>query len=521
VARGRDLFWSPLVAAALALLAVLVGLRGVDLPAQLYRVDLFHRAGLTLWDNHWYGGHWTLNYSVIFPPLAGLVGVGLTEVASATVAAWMFDRLAVGHFGKQARAGSLVFALGTLAQVAIGQLPFLLGEALALSACLMIARRRWAPAVALAFATPLASPLAGAFLALALVAWLAATWRDARPARALPLAAALGAAGLPAVALSALFPGQGLMPFPALDCVWLLVLFAAAGLVVPSRWRGLRLGAVVYLAAIVVSFVISTPVGGNVSRLGECVGAPLVLCALWPRRRLLAISVALPIAALQWGPALSTFVSNGSDPSTKRAYFQPLIGFLARHQSPIGRVEVVPTKLHWEAAYVAASVPIARGWERQLDTADNPIFYTLAALNPDTYTHWLTANGVRYVALPDVPLDYAGKAEAALIRTRLPALRRVWHNAHWQVFAVRGSTGIVSGPAQLVSLNGSSMVLDASGPGVINVHVRYSAGWTLASGQGCVRQAADGSTTIDGASAGRLQLGIRLGGGAEAPGQRC
>jgi hypothetical protein len=311
------------------------------------------------------------------------------------------------------------------------------------------------------------------------------------------------------------------MPFPALDCVWLLVLFAAAGLVVPSRWRGLRLGAVVYLAAIVVSFVISTPVGGNVSRLGECVGAPLVLCALWPRRRLLAISVALPIAALQWGPALSTFVSNGSDPSTKRAYFQPLIGFLARHQSPIGRVEVVPTKLHWEAAYVAASVPIARGWERQLDTADNPIFYTLAALNPDTYTHWLTANGVRYVALPDVPLDYAGKAEAALIRTRLPALRRVWHNAHWQVFAVRGSTGIVSGPAQLVSLNGSSMVLDASGPGVINVHVRYSAGWTLASGQGCVRQAADGSTTIDGASAGRLQLGIRLGGGAEAPGQRC
>ena len=135
--------WPALVAAGLALVAALLQLRGVDLPAQVYRVGLFRREGLTLWDSQWYGGHWTLNYSVLFPPLAGVLGLRLTQAASAGVAALAFDRLVIGHFGRSARAGSLLFAVGTLAQVAIGQLPFLMGEALALSALWAATRGRW------------------------------------------------------------------------------------------------------------------------------------------------------------------------------------------------------------------------------------------------------------------------------------------------------------------------------------------------------------------------------------------
>ena len=73
-----------------------------------------------------------MSYSAISAPVAGLLGNQLTEVLSAAGAAWAFDRLVIGHFGPIARTGSLMFAVGTLAQVAIGQLPFLLGEALAL-----------------------------------------------------------------------------------------------------------------------------------------------------------------------------------------------------------------------------------------------------------------------------------------------------------------------------------------------------------------------------------------------------
>jgi len=53
--------WEPLVApalaAVLAVVAAVAGWRGGDLPAALYRITLFHRHGLTLWDSQWYGGH--------------------------------------------------------------------------------------------------------------------------------------------------------------------------------------------------------------------------------------------------------------------------------------------------------------------------------------------------------------------------------------------------------------------------------------------------------------------------------
>jgi hypothetical protein len=96
-------------------------------------------------------------------------------VVSATVASWAFDRVVVGHFGASARIGSVLFAAGTLAQVAIGQLPFLLGEALALSAFLAARRRHLRLAVALGLAAVLSSPLAGAFLVLAAASWLVAS----------------------------------------------------------------------------------------------------------------------------------------------------------------------------------------------------------------------------------------------------------------------------------------------------------------------------------------------------------
>jgi hypothetical protein len=495
-----------LAAGVLALTAVLVGWHGVDLPAQIYRVGLFHRSGLTLWDSQWYSGHWTLGYSVLYPPVAGLIGVQATEVASAAAAAWAFDRLVVGHFGRAGRAGSLLFAVDTLAQIAIGQLPFLLAEAFAMGALWAASRRRWPLALVLAAATSLASPLAGAFLGLAALAWLHASWPDRR----LPLMAMGAAAGVPVVILEVLFPGQGAMPFPAASFFWLLFLCVSVLVLLPRRQRALRIGGVLYVVAVAASFAFTTAMGANVGRLNACVGGPLVLCVLVrDRRRLLAVMM-LPLVLWEWTPAIATFSTNRLDPSTKAAYFAPVLSFVSGHNNPPGRIEIVPTQLHWEAAYVAPLAPLARGWERQLDTADNPIFYDSGALNALTYRAWLLDSGVRYVALPDVALDYAAVVEARLIAASVPGLVLVRQSAHWRIFEVDGSPGLVSGPAQLVRLEGGHVDLGATGAGTVVLRVRNSPRWTVVSGPGCVVDEAGPSTLVDTSGPGEVILELRL-----------
>ena len=68
--------WLPAVAlsSALALLMLIWSPPVGDLAAQVFRTELFQRAGLAIWNGSWYGGHYTLTYSVLFPPLAALLG---------------------------------------------------------------------------------------------------------------------------------------------------------------------------------------------------------------------------------------------------------------------------------------------------------------------------------------------------------------------------------------------------------------------------------------------------------------
>ncbi len=45
------------IAGALALVAVLLGWRGSDLPAQVFRSELFRQDGFVVWNSQWFGGH--------------------------------------------------------------------------------------------------------------------------------------------------------------------------------------------------------------------------------------------------------------------------------------------------------------------------------------------------------------------------------------------------------------------------------------------------------------------------------
>lgn len=504
--RRADVAGAPALAALLATAAVLVGWHGVDLAGQLYRVGLFHRNGLTLWDSQWYGGHWTLNYSVIFPPIAGVLGVQVTAVLSATVAAWAFDRLVRDYVGPSAWIGSLLFAAGTLVQVVIGQLPFLLGEALALAAFWAARRRRFSVAVPLSLAAVLASPLAGAFLGLAAGSWFVASW----PRRRIGLILLAAVPSAVILGLGLAFPGQGMMPFPTIDFLQFAGMMALVLLLLPRQDKGVRVAVAFYLAAVVGSFVLPTPLGGNITRLGECVGAPLVACLLWPHRRIVLAAAVIPLQVMQWKPAFATLPIAGRDQSTSVAYYTPLLQFLESHEQPLGRVEIVPTRLHWEVAYAAPDVPLTRGWERQLDTADNPIFYTPGALTADSYRSWLIDNGVRYVALPDAPLDYAGEAEARLVDAGVPGLDLAWSDPHWRVFDVAGSPGIADGSARLDQLAGDSAVLTATSPGPVLLRLRFSDRWAVSAGEASLKPAADGWTELDVCSPGEVRLQMRL-----------
>ncbi|MGD1049444.1 MAG: hypothetical protein ABR947_00035 [Solirubrobacteraceae bacterium] len=491
----------------LALVAVTTGVRGVDLPAATYRVDLFAQRGFTLWDSQWYGGHWLFDYSVLYAPIAWLGGVTATEIISAAVASWAFHRLAAARFATAGRVGALVFATGTLVPVAIGQGPYLMGEAIALLALLAARGGRPVLALPLAVVCSLVAPLAGAFLALAAAAWLVGDW----PQRRFSAAALAAAALVPIGVVEELFPGQGNFPFSTHNFLGMMIGAVAVGLVAAIvRDRALAAGAALYVVAILFAYEVPSALGNNITRLGISVGVALAVCLAWTARRsrLLLLVAVVPIALAQWVPASNALAGKEGDIGVSRAYYQPLLRFLARSDHPLGRVEVVPTALHWEAVYVALRFPLARGWERQLDTANNPIFYDPGRLTSRSYRAWLLQNGVRFVALSNARLDYSAYGEAYLVRRGVPGLRLVWRDADWRVYEVRGSQGILQGPGRLLSADGDGVELRAIRAGAILLRVHYSAAWHVAKGDATVSRSPGGWLSVNARGPGPVTLRI-------------
>lgn len=153
----------------------------------------------------------------------------------------------------------------------------------------------------------------------------------------------------------------------------------------------------------------------------------------------------------QWSPGLDGIARAGLDPSSARAFHQPLIDAVHSTGEPIGRIEVVPTQRHWEMVYVATELALARGWERQLDIGRNALFYG-TELGADAYHRWLRDHAVRYVALADVPVDPPAVEEARLVAGGLPFLEPVWRDEHWQLWQVVDAAPMVDGPARLVHM---------------------------------------------------------------------
>lgn len=501
------------LAAVLALAYLLLDPPSADLAAQEYRTQLFRDQGFTLWDNAWYAGHHLPGYSVLFPPVAALLGPKLTGALAAVAAAWCFERLAHEQLGAGARPAALWFAAATATSLVTGRLTFALGAAVGLAAVLAASRGRTRLAGALAVGTGLSSPVAGAFVALAAGAWwIAGSRRRGRLPR-LPAAvvALAGGALAPVAVLTVLFPSGGSFPFTA-PSFWPALLATLVILaVVPREQRAVRAGVALYAVALIASSLIATPLGGNAARLGALLGGPIVAGVLWPRSPRLLLALAVPLIYWQWVAPVDDWRRAAGDRSTDLAFHQGLIGFLRDETAARGplRIEIPFTDNHWEARFVAPHASLARGWLRQVDIERNALFYDGRPLTPGRYERWLRDNAIAFVALPDAPLDYSAAAEARLVRGGLTYLRPVWSDDSYEVYAVRDAAPLASG-ARVTALDADSVELDAPSAGRVVVRVRFTPYWQLTRGSGCVGATADGWTEVRLATAGPARLQTRF-----------
>ena len=307
-----------------------------------------------------------------------------------------------------------------------------------------------------------------------------------------------------------------------------LGLDAPADLLVGPEQRLLRIGALLYAAAMTASYLVPTAVGGNVDRLGALVAGPIAACVLAGGRtrgrpagghaRLLLILAPL-LLYWQANAPVADFLAGASDPAVEASYYTPILGELRSlgigYSARPARIEVVPTVDHWEARWLAPHVMLARGWERQLDRHRDALFYQGSApLTPASYRAWLSEQAVSYVALPDAPLDYSARSESRLLRARggqVPSyLREIWSSAHWRLYAVLGATALAQAPAVLTDVGSDSFVLQAPSAGDFVVRLHFSPYWALAGGHGCVARAAGDWTSVRAREAGRLQVVIRF-----------
>jgi hypothetical protein len=532
--------------AALALACLLLGgwlalsARTPDLAAQYYRLWLYRHVGFSLYDANWYAGHAIPGYSLLYQPLAALIGLRLTGAVAILCSVAIFAAIMRALYGRGVAAAELFFAVCAAGDAWIGRLTFALGVTFALAAVLLLIlaerhggkgrRRLRAGAGCCAVLSGAASPVAALLLAFAGVSYALATLIAERGgrARARSLAGFVGPIVWPAVLLcliiQALFPEGGFEPYGGESLAVALLVCAAFVLALPRSQRRLAIAGLLY-GAVNLLCEIPTPMGSNVVRYGVLLAGPLLLAALYgPRRagaeglRASRVGRAGALVALAgiatwvlYGPITQTLEVIG-EPAVRASFYRPLERYLAEHVHGPVRIEVPFTRSHWEAALLAPRYALARGWERQLDKRYNEALES-PRLSPAYYRSWLDRYGVSYVALPKVPFDESSFAEVRLIRRGLPYLREVLHTDRWRVFAVRDPAPLIiarsaGARAQLTQMGHESFTALVSRAGSYLVKLHYTTYWHVLSGRASVREGPEGFTELVARAPGRVRVGV-------------
>jgi hypothetical protein len=327
--------------------------------------------------------------------------------------------------------------------------------------------------------------------------------------------------GLAALELlaTAVFDSEGRYPYSRISLVAVLVV-AALGTILAHRTaaaRSLAVFFVLWALVNVVAFLVPSPFGDNLTRLRAIV-LPLVLLAAALasfRPRLLAVLALAAAAAFNLGPDLSAIPKRIGDVRTaEAAFWQPAADYVRAHGDGY-RVEVVPTFGHWESYWLPrAGIPVARGWYRQLDLAENPELYRDPLL-PAAYRAWLHRMGIRFVLLPDARLGPLGAdREAELLRSGRAGLRPVLRTADWTIYRLPAATPLLTGPAgaTVERFEHERVVARVARPGIYRLRVRWTTHRRV-EGPVCLAPEPDGMTRVIARRAGRFELVPALTGG--------
>jgi hypothetical protein len=482
---------------------------GGDMAAQDAWADFAREYPDSAYNLAWYGGLHPVSYSALSPYLMAALGVRTTMVLAGTASAGLLALLLVRSDRlRRPLVPALYGAFALTGNAVSGRATFGLGLMFGLASLAVIfawpdgwrsgARNRTGRGVAAGVLSALAaasSPVAGLFLGIA----AAAMWLTGRRAAAYTI-------GVPPVAIvlvsSWLFPFSGEQPMDTIQ----LILPCLAGVFVaaltPRSWRLLRIASGLYVVAVLLTWLVPSPIGSNIIRLGLLFGGVVLIAAAAsrsPQQRRSALAdllgdgrsrtiLILAIVTMStWQIAFAANDAVHSRPTDSwTEQLEPLVHQLEARNADIGRVEVIPARSHREASALAPYVNLARGWSRQADAELNPIFYDDDMLTPTTYRAWLDRWAVRYVVLPTGPPDYAADAEAALVADGLPYLREVWADAFWRLYHVADPTPLAEPPAEVTSFDASEVVLNVSSPGTMLVRIPYSPWLSLVDAQGDV-----------------------------------
>ena len=415
-------------AAGVGALIAWLGPPGTDFAAHVYQRALFLQHGFTLWNDLWYDGRYSfVGYSVLYYPLAALLGIRVLAVVAATVGA-----LAL-RGPPRTRVGASRALVEPQLRGHLGRIHPHRSVPLRSRSRARAARARRAPS-----ATPLAlrgprAPHARCEPSGARAPHRRTRRRSARPARD---AAREHRAGhrarrrsRPRTRPAAPLSNGNRYPFAASEAAAGLG-FCLLGLAGTWRVEGARLLRYVFAAyavAVAGFYLVPSGLGENIVRL-RYVAVPVAVLVLALRRwRPLPVALGVLTLALAWNvaPLAAGWANGGTDAASQVYVWRAPLGYLRAHLQPSYRVEAVDTADHWPDFYLPeAGIPLVRGWFRQDDFPLDAILYR--RFTPAAYLRWLRGLGVAYVVLARAPLDFSSVREARLIRSGRVGLRRVF-----------------------------------------------------------------------------------------------
>ena len=121
----REATISTALAATLAALLLWATPPGIDWAAHAYQRTFLLQHGFAIWNNFWYAGRYSfVTYSVLYYPLAALLGIRVLALASVATASFAFSIVVFRQWGTVSRLSSRSFAVLWVGIIGAAAFPF-------------------------------------------------------------------------------------------------------------------------------------------------------------------------------------------------------------------------------------------------------------------------------------------------------------------------------------------------------------------------------------------------------------